>query len=50
MIVRAGGDRIDDLEPLWGDLSRHNAEVAPEPRRSVAAQLDQLYARSARPG
>jgi ribosomal protein S18 acetylase RimI-like enzyme len=29
-IVRAGGERIADLQPLWESLSRHHAEVAPE--------------------
>ena len=29
-IVRAGAERIPDLEPLWASLSRHHAEVAPE--------------------
>jgi ribosomal protein S18 acetylase RimI-like enzyme len=29
-IVRAGAERIPDLQPLWESLSRHHAEVAPE--------------------
>jgi ribosomal protein S18 acetylase RimI-like enzyme len=29
-IVRAGSERIADLQPLWESLSRHHAEVAPE--------------------
>ncbi len=29
-IVRAGAERLDDLQPLWNGLSRHHAEVAPE--------------------
>ena len=29
-IVRAGPERLDDLEPLWTELSRHHAKVAPE--------------------
>ena len=29
-IVRAGAERIPDLEPLWESLSRHHADVAPE--------------------
>jgi ribosomal protein S18 acetylase RimI-like enzyme len=29
-IVRAGAERIDDLQPLWEALSRHHGEVAPE--------------------
>ena len=29
-IVRAGAERIHDLQPLWESLSRHHAEVAPE--------------------
>jgi ribosomal protein S18 acetylase RimI-like enzyme len=29
-IVRAGPERIAELEPLWVSLSRHHAEVAPE--------------------
>ena len=29
-IVRAGAERIPDLQPLWASLSRHHAEVAPE--------------------
>jgi GNAT superfamily N-acetyltransferase len=28
-IVRAGAERIDDLQPLWESLSEHHAEVAP---------------------
>jgi GNAT superfamily N-acetyltransferase len=32
-IVRAGRERIDDLEPLWASLSEHHAGVAPELRR-----------------
>ena len=28
-IVRAGAERIPDLQPLWESLSRHHAEVAP---------------------
>lgn len=38
-IVRAGAERIDDLQSLWESLSEHHSEVAPElaalgPRRS----------------
>ena len=29
-IVRAGAERIPDLQPLWQSLSRHHAAVAPE--------------------
>jgi ribosomal protein S18 acetylase RimI-like enzyme len=29
-IVRAGAERIDDLQPLWESLSEHHAQVAPE--------------------
>jgi ribosomal protein S18 acetylase RimI-like enzyme len=29
-IVRAGAERIPDLQPLWQSLSRHHAQVAPE--------------------
>jgi ribosomal protein S18 acetylase RimI-like enzyme len=29
-IVRAGRERIADLQPLWESLSRHHAELAPE--------------------
>jgi ribosomal protein S18 acetylase RimI-like enzyme len=29
-IVRAGAERIPDLQPLWESLSRHHADVAPE--------------------
>ena len=29
-IVRVGPERLDDLEPLWTELSRHHAKVAPE--------------------
>ena len=29
-IVRAGAERIPDLQTLWESLSRHHAEVAPE--------------------
>ncbi len=29
-IVRAGPERIADLQPIWESLSRHHAEVAPE--------------------
>lgn len=29
-IIRAGSERIADLQPLWESLSRHHAEVAPE--------------------
>ena len=29
-IMRAGAERIPDLQPLWESLSRHHAEVAPE--------------------
>ena len=29
-IVRAGGERIEDLRPMWEALSRHHGEVAPE--------------------
>ena len=29
-ILRAGAERIHDLQPLWESLSRHHAEVAPE--------------------
>ncbi len=29
-IVRAGSERIAELQPLWESLSRHHAEVAPE--------------------
>jgi ribosomal protein S18 acetylase RimI-like enzyme len=29
-IVRAGSERIADLQPLWESLSRHHAEVAPD--------------------
>jgi GNAT superfamily N-acetyltransferase len=40
-IVRAGRERIGDLEPLWGSLSEHHATVAPRlrelgPLRSAA--------------
>ena len=28
--MRAGAERIPDLQPLWESLSRHHAEVAPE--------------------
>jgi ribosomal protein S18 acetylase RimI-like enzyme len=28
-IVRAGSDRIDELQSIWESLSRHHAEVAP---------------------
>src|SRR4051812_27980057 len=29
-IVRAGAERIDDLEPLWAALNEHHVEIAPE--------------------
>ncbi|HMJ95240.1 MAG TPA: GNAT family N-acetyltransferase [Thermoleophilaceae bacterium] len=29
-ILRAGAERIPELQPLWESLSRHHAEVAPE--------------------
>jgi ribosomal protein S18 acetylase RimI-like enzyme len=29
-IVRAGAERIPDLQPLWESLTLHHAEVAPE--------------------
>jgi GNAT superfamily N-acetyltransferase len=28
-VVRAGGERIDELQPLWASMSEHHAEVAP---------------------
>ena len=38
-VIRAGAERIDDLEPLWSSLQRHHASVAPTlagiPVRSV---------------
>jgi GNAT superfamily N-acetyltransferase len=29
-IVRAGAERIEDLEPLWAALNEHHAAIAPE--------------------
>lgn len=29
-IVRAGAERIDDLQPLWESLNSHHVDVAPE--------------------
>jgi ribosomal protein S18 acetylase RimI-like enzyme len=31
-IVRAGAERIDDLEPLWASLNLHHVEISPELR------------------
>lgn len=28
-IVRAGAERVEDLEPLWRALQEHHAELAP---------------------
>jgi hypothetical protein len=30
VIVRAGAERIEDLQPLWESLHAHHAEAAPE--------------------
>jgi GNAT superfamily N-acetyltransferase len=31
-VVRAGAERIDELQPLWESMHRHHAAIAPEMR------------------
>lgn len=42
-IVRAGAERVDDLEPLWGALQEHHAELAPTLEGARARPADEAW-------
>ncbi|MDQ4072323.1 MAG: GNAT family N-acetyltransferase [Actinomycetota bacterium] len=42
-IVRAGLERVDDLEPLWGALQVHHAELAPTLKGARARSAEEAW-------
>lgn len=44
-IVRAGVERLDDLEPLWKALQEHHAAVAPTLGGAAARSADESWER-----